>query len=138
MSKADRYSAKERGNELEDIVSRLGSELRAKIRTLGNHPLYSEAWCEMAEVFGRIASISDIEISLSAASKSDGTLWETEEQALRYLVEDGKLNLCLRQMIEFKRQQKENLLMDKIQTEYLATKCEQFEKGVRCFNSISI
>jgi hypothetical protein len=132
MSKSDRYSAKESNNELEDIASRLGSELRAKIRTLGNHPLYSEQWCDMAEIFGRIASISDIEQSLSAAKgDGDGTLWETEEQALRYLIEDGKLNLCLRQMIEFKRQQKLNEMDGKIQTAYIAKKCDEFEKGNR-------
>ena len=30
---------------------------------------------------------------------------ETEEQALRWLLEDGKLNLCLRCLIEFKSSQ---------------------------------
>lgn len=55
----------------------------------------------MAEIFGRVAHISDVESSLPSAKK-DGTLWETEEQALRFLLEDGKLNLCLRVLIEFK------------------------------------
>lgn len=27
-------------------------------------------------------------------AKADATLWECEELALRYLLEDGKLNLC--------------------------------------------
>ena len=51
-----------------------------------------------------MASISEMESKLPSA-KSDGTLWETEEQALRFLLEDGKLNLCLRNMIEFKAEQ---------------------------------
>lgn len=58
----------------------------------------------MAETFGRIASITDMESKL-AGPKNDGTLWETEEQALRFLLEDGKLNLCLRTLIEFKQNQ---------------------------------
>jgi hypothetical protein len=55
----------------------------------------------MAEIFGRIANISDVESKLPS-TKKDATLWETEEQALRFLLEDGKLNLCLRNLIEFK------------------------------------
>lgn len=55
----------------------------------------------MAEIFGRVAHISTVESSLPS-SKQDATLWETEEQALRFLLEDGKLNLCVRILIEFK------------------------------------
>lgn len=58
----------------------------------------------MAEIFGRIANISDMESKLPSA-KTDATLWETEEQALRFLLEDGKLNLCLRSLVEFKHSQ---------------------------------
>lgn len=58
----------------------------------------------MAETFGRVANISDVESSLPSAKK-EGTLWETEEQALRFLLEDGKLNLCLRSLIDFKAKQ---------------------------------
>ena len=64
----------------------------------------SDPWFEMAEVFGRLATISDMESNLSSA-KNDCTLWETEEQALRFLLEDGKLNLCLRNLMEFKQNQ---------------------------------
>lgn len=62
----------------------------------------------MAEIFGRVAHISDVESQLPASKKGDATLWETEEQALRFLLEDGKLNLCLRILIEFKTRQSES------------------------------
>jgi hypothetical protein len=81
----------------------------------GNHVIFSDAWCEMANTCGRIAKISDME-STVAASKADATLWETEEQALRYLLEDGKLNLCLRNMISYKDDQR-----DRIQKKCLPT-----------------
>ena len=58
----------------------------------------------MAEIFGRVANISDVESKLPAA-KDHATLWETEEQALRFILEDGKLNLCLRLLIDFKAKQ---------------------------------
>ncbi len=66
-----------------------------------NFPILSDPWFDMAEIFGRIANISDVESKLPS-TKKDATLWETEEQALRFLLEDGKLNLCLRNLIEFK------------------------------------
>lgn len=54
-----------------------------------------------------MATISDMESKLSAGKNDSATLWETEEQALRYLLEDGKLNLCLRSLVEFKKSQTE-------------------------------
>jgi hypothetical protein len=58
----------------------------------------------MAEIFGRVANITDVESKLPSGKK-DATLWETEEQALRFIIEDGKLNLCLRLLVEFKSRQ---------------------------------
>lgn len=66
-----------------------------------SYPILSDPWIEMAEVFGRIANISEVESNLPSAKK-DATLWETEEQALRFLLEDGKLNLCVRILVDFK------------------------------------
>lgn len=69
-----------------------------------NYPILSDPWFEMAEIFGRVANITDVESKLPSGKK-DATLWETEEQALRFIIEDGKLNLCLRLLIEFKSRQ---------------------------------
>jgi hypothetical protein len=102
MSKSEKYAAKSSTDELEELSNRLADDLHQQMRSLGNYPLFSESWFTMADVLGRVAAVSDMESKLSA-SKSDGTLWETEEQALRFLMEDGKLNLCLRNMIEYKR-----------------------------------
>jgi hypothetical protein len=84
MSKSDRYtSTKSNGaDDLEDLSNRLASDLRKNIRQLGSYPLFSRGWLTMAEICGRVAAISDRESSLSS-SKEDGTIWETEEQALR-------------------------------------------------------
>jgi hypothetical protein len=60
----------------------------------------------MAEIFGRVARISEVESALP--SSKNATLWETEEQALRFLLEDGKLNSCLRILVEFKAAQIES------------------------------
>ena len=84
MSKSDRYSSsKSNGaDDLEALSNRLASDLRRHIRQLGSFPLFSKGWLTMADICGRVAAIADRESSLSS-SKEDGTIWETEEQALR-------------------------------------------------------
>ena len=104
-AKPDRYASKKDDiDDFESLTERLAADLRTSIRALDNAPILSDAWFQMTETFGRVASITDMESKL-AGSKSDGTLWETEEQALRFLLEDGKLNLCLRTLIDFKQSQ---------------------------------
>jgi len=65
-----------------------------------------------------------------AAAKDDATLWETEEQALRYLLEDGKLNLCLRNMISFKAHQRAYLISGDLPSAEMLAQADNFEKGL--------
>mmetsp|Transcript_14390 Transcript_14390/g.31516 ORF Transcript_14390/g.31516 Transcript_14390/m.31516 type:complete len:264 (+) Transcript_14390:363-1154(+) len=83
----------------------------------------------MAETFGRMATISDMESTLSAG-KADATLWETEEQALRFLMEDGKLNICLRSLMDFKKGQIEARKTGKGAMLDYTPNCDKFEKGL--------
>mmetsp|Transcript_4239 Transcript_4239/g.6950 ORF Transcript_4239/g.6950 Transcript_4239/m.6950 type:complete len:315 (+) Transcript_4239:78-1022(+) len=127
--KQERYSSKSDVDELDTLTEKLAADLRQSIRQLENYPILSDPWFEMAETFGRMATISDMESKLSAG-KSDATLWETEEQALRFLLEDGKLNLCLRSMIEFKEAQiKARQLGHGPMIDYVQN-CDKFEKGI--------
>ena len=54
--------------------------------------MLSDNWCEMADSVGRIGSITEMEQKMPKQTE-DATLWECEEVALRYIIEDGKLNL---------------------------------------------
>mmetsp|Transcript_2818 Transcript_2818/g.2810 ORF Transcript_2818/g.2810 Transcript_2818/m.2810 type:complete len:308 (-) Transcript_2818:59-982(-) len=131
MAKQSKYSSKKTDGDLEELSEKLANDLRFHIRTLSHCPLLSDSWCDMADVLGRVASVSDVESKL-AAGKDDATLWETEELALRYLLEDGKLNLCLRNLIEYKTFQRDTLKnpssssipADKVD------QCDKFEKGL--------
>ena len=132
MSKSDRYTSNKGSgaDDLEDLSNRLTSDLRKNIRQLASYPLFSRGWLSMADICGRIATVSDKESSL-ASSKDDGTLWETEEQALRFMLEDGKLNVCLRSMIQYKE------FHSKIDSESdtnplieYRIQCDQFEQGL--------
>lgn len=131
MAKQDKYCSSKGGDDMGALSEKLSNDLRGHIRTMGNFPILSEPWCAMADVLGRLASVSDVESSL-AASKEDATLWETEELALRYLLEDGKLNLCLRNLVEYKAYHCKNIVCkgnNNISPDQIE-KCDKFEKGM--------
>ena len=144
MEKASKYSKakkeKEETDDVEHLVARLAADLRVSIRRLDAYEVLSPQWLEMGEVFGRIATISDMESILAApkvpgVGAGAGTLWETEEQALRIILEDGKLNVCLRCMVEYKRYQRAQrarvMTADlKSPTAMYATECDKFEQGL--------
>lgn len=127
MAKQCKYASSKGGDEVGQLSEKLSNDLRGHIRNLGHFPMFSSQWCDMADVLGRVASISDVESRL-AASKEDATLWETEELALRYLLEDGKLNLCLRNLVEYIESRWEQSHTD-LSPQQLE-KGDKFEKGL--------
>ena len=131
MAKADRYSTAkgETDGGLDDLTRKLADDLRVQIRKLGCVPLFSEEWFDMADVFGRIANVSDMESKL-AEGKEGKTLWETEEQALRFLMEDGKLNLCLRNLVDFKLHQRRARILGSGPIFDFSKECDKFERGL--------
>ena len=105
MAKQSKYSSKDEVDSLATLANKLAVDLRYSIRSLGSFEIMSPQWLIMSDIFGRIATVTEMEAQL-AASKNNATLWETEEQAIRFLIEDGKLNQCLRSMVELKKYQR--------------------------------
>lgn len=97
--KPDRYASRSDGDSIEELSKRLTADLRRHIRGLGACVVLSEEWCDVAECLARIADISQMEKELP--KEKDATLWDCEELALRYVLEDGKLNLCLRLLEDY-------------------------------------
>eukprot|EP00752_Nemacystus_decipiens_P009609 g8586.t1 len=103
------YQAKRSEDGMEALSAKLSADLRGNIRALGTFPLLSDEWSKMATALGRIADISDAEAKLTqdcvGAERKEGgkSLWEGEEMALRYILEDGKLNVCLRNLAEWRK-----------------------------------
>ncbi|CAN0339891.1 unnamed protein product, partial [Phaeothamnion confervicola] len=106
MSRHARYETKDELADMQAINDKLSHDLRQHIRAIGSYPVLSVPWCEMAEVLGRVAKVSAMEAKLPK-SNQDQTLWEGEEFALRYVMEDGKLNVCLRALVEYKVHEKQ-------------------------------
>lgn len=128
--KSDKYGSKQGVDQFESLTDKLVADLRRNIRNMESFPILSDPWIEMTETFGRIASITDVESSLSSGKGESSTLWETEEQALRFMLEDGKLNLCLRSLADFKKSQ----IQARAATDHIILKfpkeCDKFEKGL--------
>ncbi|CAM9751222.1 unnamed protein product [Ectocarpus sp. 12 AP-2014] len=108
------YQSKNGEDSMEALSAKLSADLRGNIRALGAFPLLSDEWCKMATALGRIAEISEAEAKLTQdcieGERKTGegkdcqkTLWEGEEMALRYVLEDGKLNVCLRNLSEWRK-----------------------------------
>lgn len=132
MSKSEKYASSKGEEDMEELTERLAQDLRRSIRSLTSCAVLSDAWLECAETFGRIANISDMESKLSQEKGgSSATLWETEEQALRFLLEDGKLNFSLRSMVDYKREQRQAIENGKrgIIFQQVA-ECDKFERGL--------
>ena len=112
---------------MDDLNERLAADLRSQVRRLGNYQVFSSNWIEMVQSLNRIANVSDMEVNLPQA-KDNATLWETDEQAIRFVLEDGKLNLCVRSMTSFRQ----HLHDKKHSTDLLGfEKCiDDFEKGM--------
>lgn len=90
---ASRYIGRNDGEGIEALSAKLSESLREAIRDLTLAAPLSEPWLSSAEKLVRVANVSEMEKRLKKEGAPESTLWEGEELALRYLLEDGKLNL---------------------------------------------
>lgn len=97
---------------LEFRMKRLSKEVRIHVKYIHKYAIFSREWVEVAESLKQIAELAFSEKLLPVSGQKDfkniqgrknhGTLWDQEkdEVALRILLEEGKLNLCLRLLLE--------------------------------------
>lgn len=57
-------------------------------------------WFIIADTLQHIASVAMMEES--GPEKKDGTLWDRDELVIRFLLEEGKLNMLTRLLVDFK------------------------------------
>lgn len=85
---------------LEKMTKRLTIDLRSRIRRLSHVSPLTDEWCEMTDTLQHLASVAMMEEK--DLVKKDGSIWERDELCVRYIIEEGKINLLLRTMIEYK------------------------------------
>mmetsp|Transcript_8399 Transcript_8399/g.20908 ORF Transcript_8399/g.20908 Transcript_8399/m.20908 type:complete len:298 (+) Transcript_8399:194-1087(+) len=89
-------------------------DLRKTVKQISPHTLFSSKWFAM---LGSLQHVTDTALVEQKAKEGSGgevlkTLWERNELTIRYLLEEGKLNLCLRLMIDFKSMQRKEMFAD--------------------------
>eukprot|EP01138_Halocafeteria_seosinensis_P002199 gb/GECG01002251.1/.p1 GENE.gb/GECG01002251.1/~~gb/GECG01002251.1/.p1 ORF type:complete len:313 (+),score=45.05 gb/GECG01002251.1/:1-939(+) len=125
--RAAAYSTRTSEDSLADLSKKLTEDLRRNVRSLVFCDVLTAQWIKTAESLSRIAQITNMEKELPK-TEQDQTLWDGEELALKYILEDGKLNLCVRLMdsyLEYIEQCDATSL-----TEEQQDKCEKFSHGL--------
>lgn len=104
------------------------------------YPVLSAQWLDLVESLEQLSRMTQLEMAMPQNMKvveaqgrdndSAGTLWDQEqhENAIRILVEEAKVNLCVRMMDDYKRWHYSSLSEDKERR--LDRKCKQFEEAL--------
>ncbi|CAJ1448495.1 unnamed protein product, partial [Effrenium voratum] len=123
---------------------------RKCVRNIHQYPVLSAEWISLVDSLKQLSRLVQLEGRMPANPKvletqgrdrdSSGTLWDQEahENAIRILVEEAKVNLCLRMMYDYKKWQynaaERQATMDEATKAYESTestleqKCVQFEE----------
>ncbi|KAL1500231.1 hypothetical protein AB1Y20_012899 [Prymnesium parvum] len=96
------YEQPAEAEAVEDVSKKLAADLRKNIRRLEACVPASKTWVANTDVVAHVANVALMEHRLPTKA-ADHTLWEGEQLTVRFVLEEGKLNLCLRLMHEFKR-----------------------------------
>lgn len=125
---------------------------RKCVRNIHQYPVLSVEWIALVDSLKQLTRLVQLEGRMPANTKvgeaqgrnkdSEGTLWDQEvhENAIRILVEEAKVNLCLRMMSDFKKWQynpgEKRQSMQEVMQAYdyseaqLEQKCNQFEESL--------
>jgi len=150
--KQDAYKTTEYIGNRDLRLSKLKKKMREHIRRFHYHPVLTDGWVKMADSISQVAEVSFMEMGVPFKTdskvndvlgrKADGTLWdqENDQLAVKILIEEGKINLCLRLLHEFKQKAVVHLeeVMSvraevgkkKIGEDVVMLRVEQFEKGM--------
>jgi len=97
-------------DDLSSLTKKVEADLRQNIRLFATFPYASTQWVETVKRIANVASIVEAERNIAELNddttttnnsilntkKSNSTLWETEEHALRILLEENKFSVLLR------------------------------------------
>jgi len=91
------------------------TQIRNDVRSIQVHPVLSEEWLQLTEVLHRLARVcqtdllkptdsTNIQDCVGRDGEDGGTLWDqdSDEEVIRILVEECKINTCLRMLMDYK------------------------------------
>jgi len=151
MTSAAKYAHEDAG-ESERPLRVCAEAGRKCVRNIQQYPILSVEWIALVDSLKQLTRLVQLEGRMPANTKvvesvgrntdSDGTLWDQEahENAIRILVEEAKVNLCLRMMTEYKIWEydiaRKNQTMSEAISAYefneqqLLQKCRMFEESL--------
>eukprot|EP01062_Namystynia_karyoxenos_P060191 TRINITY_DN51716_c0_g1_i1.p1 TRINITY_DN51716_c0_g1~~TRINITY_DN51716_c0_g1_i1.p1 ORF type:complete len:345 (+),score=120.50 TRINITY_DN51716_c0_g1_i1:98-1036(+) len=86
---------------LDVMNKRLSQDLRHRVRRMEIAPPLSPDWMDMAEIVSHLGQVAAIEAK-GVQSRDQSTAWERDEFCVRFIIEEGKTNLMLRAIVQFK------------------------------------
>lgn len=101
FNRKERYETGDDSEPLDNLSRKLTVDLRKNVRKLNLHDPISRDWLENIEAITHVSNIAVMEHRLPL--NEDGTLWEGDQLTVRFLLEEGKLNLCVRLIQAYKR-----------------------------------
>lgn len=115
-SSAVKYVKDDATDDARDNVKMRAEAYRRCVRSIRLHPVLSAEWLGLCDSLDQLARWAQLEVLKPADSKvtdlqgrndSGGTLWDQEQQenTIRILVEEAKVNLCVRMMNDYKQWQ---------------------------------
>mmetsp|Transcript_95643 Transcript_95643/g.309824 ORF Transcript_95643/g.309824 Transcript_95643/m.309824 type:complete len:326 (-) Transcript_95643:120-1097(-) len=151
MAAAAKYAQEGGGGDEAERPLKVCAEAGRKcVRQIHQHPILSDEWLQLVDSLKQLTRLVQLEGRMPANAKvaevhgrnqeTPGTLWDQEahENAIRILVEEAKVNLCLRMMNDFKvwqynptdmKQSVENCMKTyDLSQVNIEQKCRQFEE----------
>mmetsp|Transcript_30439 Transcript_30439/g.87369 ORF Transcript_30439/g.87369 Transcript_30439/m.87369 type:complete len:327 (-) Transcript_30439:303-1283(-) len=151
MAAAAKYAHEDSG-ESERPLKVCAEAGRRCVRNIHQYPVLSVEWIALVDSLKQLTRLVQLEGRMPANAKvtesagrnveSEGTLWDQEahENAIRILVEEAKVNLCLRMMNDYKKwcydatlraaTMHEATQAYEYKDEQLLQKCKQFESDL--------
>ncbi|EKX39520.1 hypothetical protein GUITHDRAFT_154440 [Guillardia theta CCMP2712] len=88
---------------------------RLLVKSMSPWPLFSSNWFRMLEGIQQITDAAVLENkNVDRDTQASTTLWERNELIVRYILEEGKLNLTLRLLVDFKDLQRQEQFANKL------------------------
>ncbi|KNC50351.1 uncharacterized protein AMSG_06839 [Thecamonas trahens ATCC 50062] len=96
------------------------TDIRHAIRSLSAAPVFSSQWFSMCDALESVAAVAVKETKAvrdgCGSPSGRKTLWERDEVCVRFVLEEGKLNLVVRNLREFKVMQRNMVLNPSFKT----------------------
>jgi len=116
MNNAYEINRYDENTRIESRLEKLQKEVRVHVKYISNYKIFSQEWIDLEDSLTQISELAFTEKTMPIVKKDlsniqgrtkYGTLWDQEngEVALKILVEEGKLNLCLRLLLNLRETQ---------------------------------